>query len=140
MKKIILTCIATCCILAGLQAQNTGVSDVLKNALSKNFPSATKIKWSKEGKNYEADFEQGGKIMSAVFSPDGVLKETETSIAQQELPKAALSYYNAHYKGKEIKETAKIVKASGELNYEIGIHGVDIVFDANGKFLREERD
>jgi hypothetical protein len=39
-----------------------------------------------------------------------------------------------------VKETAKITKANGEVNYEVGIKGKDVLFDAKGKFLKEAKD
>jgi hypothetical protein len=45
-----------------------------------------------------------------------------------------------HYPGIAIGEAARITKANGETNYEAEIKGKDVVFDAKGKFLKEEKD
>jgi hypothetical protein len=69
-----------------------------------------------------------------------MLKETEMAIAATELPAAVMPYFNEHYKKATVKETAKITKASKEINYEIGIKGKDLLFDASGKFIKEAKD
>lgn len=51
-----------------------------------------------------------------------------------------MPYFKAHYKGVTVKETAKIVNSKGITTYEIGTKGKDILFDANGKFLKEAKD
>ena len=57
-----------------------------------------------------------------------------------ELPEAVLSYVKEHYKGKVIKEGAKITKADGTVNYEAEVSGKDVIFDSNGKFIKEAKD
>lgn len=44
------------------------------------------------------------------------------------------------YKGKTIKEGAKITTADGTVNYEAEVDGKDVIFDTNGKFLKEVKD
>jgi hypothetical protein len=56
------------------------------------------------------------------------------------LPATITSYMKEHYKGIAVKEASKITKANGEVNYEAGIKGKDVRFDANGKFIMESKD
>jgi len=78
--------------------------------------------------------------MSAVFAGDGAWKETEQQVPTAKLPTAATSYIAQHYAGKRIKESAKIEKADGSINYEAEINKTDVIFDASGNFLREAKD
>ena len=57
-------------------------------------------------KNYEANFKQEGKSMSALFDAKGNWMETETDIKVTQLPKVATDYVHAHYKNAKIKEAA----------------------------------
>ena len=57
-----------------------------------------------------------------------------------ELPANVLSYVKEHYKGKTIKEASKITKATGIVNYEAEVSGMDVIFDASGKFIKEMKD
>ncbi len=109
-------------------------------ALVKNFPGSSAVRWDKEDKNYEADFKQNGKTLSAEFTGDGVLLESEVTIKTSELPASVLKYVKEHYKGATIKEAAKITKASGEINYEAEVNKTDVMFDADGKFIKEQKD
>lgn len=111
-----------------------------KAAFTKAYTGASKVKWSKEKSGYEVNFIQGGKEMSAVYDAKGTLMETEVDMKVSELPVAATDYIKQHYKGAAIKEAAKITKANGEVNYEAEVNKKDIIFDANGKFLKEEKD
>ena len=96
--------------------------------------------WDKEDSKYEANFAKDGKTMSATFDANGTLEETETDIAMKELPSAIASYVQTHYKGERIKEAAMITKPNGEKMYEAEVKGKDLLFDMQGKFLKEEKD
>jgi hypothetical protein len=45
-----------------------------------------------------------------------------------------------NYPGTKVEEAAKIVKANGDINYEAEVHHKDVIFDANGKFIKEAKD
>lgn len=115
------------------------VPGVVKTACAKRYPGIA-VKWEKEDGKYEASFKRNSSSMSAMFEPDGTFTESEVDINWKELPAAVLAYVGEHYKGKVIKEGAKITKADGTINYEAAINGKDVIFDANGKFLKEMKD
>lgn len=137
MKKYLIACtILFVGIYASAQKlKDTEVPGVVKTAFDKQYPGV-KAKWEKEDGNYEAGFKKDGKTMSVVYDAMGTMKETEVSIKESELPPSALDYIKSNYKGKKIKETAKITKADGTVNYEAEIEGKDVVFDSNGKFIK----
>ena len=112
----------------------------VKSAFVKKFPGSSNTKWEKEGADYEANFSVDKKKMSAVFSETGELKETESAIKMSELPPAIGKYINEHFQSAKIKETVKITKANGVVNYEVEINKKDLLFDENGKFIGEEKD
>ena len=115
------------------------VPAAVKAAFTKQFPGAT-VKWEKEDGKYEAGFKQNGNTMSALFEANGTMTESEMDMKVTDLPAAVLSYVKDHYKGKSIKEGAKITKADGTVNYEAEVGGKDVIFDATGKFLKEVKD
>lgn len=78
--------------------------------------------------------------MSAVIDKNGTIVETEADISITDLPKTVRDYMNKHYAGTKVKEAAKIVKANGEVNYEAEVNRKDVIFDANGKFIKEAKD
>ncbi len=139
MKKLFtLPAVFAVCILFAQTKSNA--PEAVKSAFAKAFPGASNVKYEKEDGNFEISFSQKGKDMSAVYDAKGGLLETEESIKADQLPAAVMPYFNAHYKGVAIKETAKIVNNKGVITYEIGTKGKDILFDANGKFLKEAKD
>ena len=116
------------------------VPPAAKSAFSKAFAGSSRVKWEKEGKNYEVNFLQQGHQMSAVYSPAGELQETEIAIKITELPAPVAEYINKQYKDAKIEEAAKITKANGEVNYEAEVNKKDVLFDAAGKFIKEAKD
>ena len=112
----------------------------VKAAFEKGFPGATKPKWEKEDGDYEVGFADKGNKMTAVYDAKGVLKETEVMIKESELPAAAAEYLKLHYKGATIHEAARITKPDGTINYEAEVNKKDVIFDAKGKFIKEEKD
>ena len=108
-------------------------------AFQKGYPGI-KGKWEKENGNYEVNFIKGGQIISAVIDTTGSILETETEIAVNHLPASVALYIKEHYKGAKIKKAARIVKADGQIEYEAEVKKMDVLFDPNGKFLREEKD
>jgi len=142
MKRLFMMITATTLVAlaaCGQKLKESQVPAAARASFSKQYPGV-KGAWEKENVNYEVNFKQAGKTMSAVIEKNGTIVETETVIPVNDLPQSASSYVKEHYKGIKIKEAAKVVKASGEVNYEAEINHKDIVFDANGKFIKEAKD
>ena len=111
------------------------VPAAVKASFAKAYPGAV-AKWEKENGKYEASFKKDGNTMSALFETNGTMTESETDIKVSALPAAVLSYVKANYKGKTIKEGAKIIKADGTVMYEAEVDGKDVIFDSNGTFVK----
>ncbi len=141
MKKILITALAALgatCTASAQMLKEAAVPAAVKLAFTKQYPN-TIAKWEKENGKFEAGFKKDGSTMSVLFEPNGTMVETETDIKVAALPPAVLSYVKQHYKGKPIKEGAKITKADGTINYEAEVGGVDVIFDGSGKFLKEAK-
>jgi alpha-amylase/alpha-mannosidase (GH57 family) len=142
MKRlVIVTLIISGAVLsaAGQKLNESQVPVPAKTAFEKKYPGI-KASWDKEDANYEAYFKLSGKAMSAVIDKNGTIVETETDIPLTDLPKPAQDYIKKNYPGTKIEEAARIVKANGEVNYEAEVHHKDVIFDANGKFIKEAKD
>jgi hypothetical protein len=142
MKKsvIILVAMLLAAITFGQKVKEKNVPEVIKTAFKVTYPNADDIKWEKEAANYEVEFELNDVDYSALYDSTGVLLETEMEIATTQLPQKALEYMNANYASKKIKEAAKITDAKGTVTYEAEIKGKDVIFDANGNFIKEIND
>jgi len=139
MKKV--TMISALVSLIGFSAcaQKLDASKVpaaVKATFAKQYPGAS-VKWEKEDGKYEAGFKQNGNTMSALYEANGTMTESEMDIKVSDLPASVLAYVKENYKGKKIKEGAKITKSDGTVNYEAEVDGKDVIFDATGKFLKE---
>lgn len=142
MKKLMMMSALVAAIGFSACAQKLDESKVpaaAKAAFAKQYPGIS-AKWEKEAGNYEVNFKQNGATMSALYDANGSIKETEMDIKVADLPASVLAYVKDHYKGKSIKEGAKITKADGTVNYEAEVDGKDVIFDATGKFLKEAKD
>jgi len=139
MKKLVLMTVAAM-ITSLTFAQKMQEKDVpapVKTAFQKNFPQAKVEKWEKEGDNFEAEFELNKSEQSVLFDAQGIIIETEIEIEISQLPNGVLDYVKTNYKGQSVKEAAKITDTKGTVTYEAEIKGRDLLFDSNGKFIKE---
>ena len=139
MKKLALMMVAAM-ITSLTFAQKLQEKDVpipVKTAFQKNFAQAKVEKWEKEGVNFEAEFELNKSEQSVLFDAQGGIIETEIEIEISELPYGIVDYVKTNYKGQSVKEAAKISDTKGTLTYEAEIKGMDLLFDSNGKFIKE---
>lgn len=137
MKKLLL--LAMLFIAFGTYAQKIDASKVpaaVKTSFAKQYPGAT-AKWEKEEGKFEAGFKLNGKKASAVFDTNGTMEESEIEMKSSDLPAPVLAHVKEHYKGKSIKEAAKITKSDGTVTYEAEVDGKDVMFDVSGKFIKE---
>jgi hypothetical protein len=139
MKKI-LSGLALLITISVMAQKTGGTPEAVKSAFTKTYPGATKVKYEKEDGNYEVSFVMNGNESSVIYNAKGVLQESEQEIKVTELPAVIVSYLKEHYKGVTVKGAAKITKADGSTNFEAALKGRDVLFDANGKFLKEVKD
>lgn len=142
MKHLILVLFSGFCMHCcfSQKIKSSEVPDAVKTAFAKKYPAIKNTRWEIEDGAYEASFKDNIGAYSAMFSKDGTFTESESGIKANELPAGVLDYMKEHYKNAEIKETAKITKADGTVNFEAGIKGKDIIFDEQGAFIKEIKD
>ena len=139
MKKLLSFLIITACAIQA-QAQDIKAKDVpnvVKEALAKKYPNATKVSWEKEKGNYEANWGgKSGEDTSVMFTPAGQFVEEVNAIPVSELPSNISAYVKAHYNGATIKEAGKVTDAAGKKMFEAEIKGKDLIFDEKGNFVK----
>jgi hypothetical protein len=142
MKKKLLLGLIAVCVSGNLIAQDLKTKDVpqvVKTALMKKYPEATKVGWEKEKGNYEANWGgKSGEDNSAAFTPAGEFVEIVKAIKVSELPAAVAPYVAAHYNGAKIKEAGRVTDATGKTMYEAEIKGSDLIFDEKGNFIKKD--
>ena len=112
----------------------------VKSAFTKQYPAVKDVKWELEDGKYEAGFDLNKVKTSVLIDPSGNITETETKIAVSALPKTVADYCAKNYADKKIAEASKIVDAKGVITYEAEINKMDVLFDTNGKFIKESKD
>ncbi len=146
--KIILSLGALVFLLNTATAQKVKEAEVPKavmESFNNSFKDVKAEKWEKEKNgNFEAEFDFNKEEMSASYSADGKLMETETEIKVSALPATVSDYIAKNYPGQKIKEASKIMDDKGTLSYEAeikkGKEDLDLIFDQSGNFLREAKD
>jgi hypothetical protein len=141
MKSIIILVlfVTTVFSVAAQKTEAFKLPPVVKNTFEKNVPGVPG-KWEKENGNYEVNYKLNERDMSMLIQPDGTIIETEMGIKVSELPASTLAYMKEHYQGKTIKEAARITRADAVVNYEAEVAGTNVIFDVNGKFIKEVKD
>ena len=127
-------------IACAQKIKEADVPVIVKSSFEKQYPKIKTGKWEKENGNYEVEFDQDNIETSVLLNSEGALVETEKEINVTTLSKPIVDYCSKNYPGKKIDEASKIVDAKGIITYEAEINKKDLLFDANGKFIKESND
>ena len=124
--------------------ENVNVPEVVKKSFTSQYPNVDKVEWGIENAGeYEAEFKLGKVEMSVVLDSLGAVLETETKIVETELPQAVKSALTKDFSGYKIENVVKAnVKDSVfyEINVEKGKVESEIMFDVNGKLLKQQQE
>jgi len=144
MKNLFLmVAMVAICSLAACGQVSKDAPAKIKDAFSKKFPTATKVKWGKENeKEWEAEFKMDGKEYSANYDNDGKWMETEHEISATEIPAAVKATLDKDFAGYKIEESEISENATAK-QYEFEIKKDDLKFevaiDLTGKVLKKEQ-
>ena len=137
-NSVILTLVFAFISVSAFSQKNP--SEIVKKEFTKKYATAQSVKWDNEEKNeWEAEFTMEGKKMSASFDNSGKWIESETAIAENELPAAVVSTLDKDFQGykrghMEIFENAEI--KGFELRLKKGETSIEVMIDNNGKVLK----
>ena len=139
MKKLILllTIVAFTTQLQAQKMMSKNVPADIKASFHNEYPSVMDVDWSKEGNNYEAEYDTKQGDMSVTYGPDAKMIEMEMEIAKSSLPQNIMDYIKRNYNEDEVKEASKITDAKGVVTYEAEVKGMDLLFDLKGNFIKE---
>jgi hypothetical protein len=141
MKKLVIaiSCIAliglTSCKGSKMAPQN------FPTGLSKLFPGVSNVDWDNEKDGtWEAEFVKNGIKTSVTFNNDGSLKEVEEKIELSQFPVPAQNYIKSNFPNKKMKDISKMTDSKGVVTYEAEVDDQDLIFDAQGNFLKIENE
>lgn len=134
---------AVMCIGHQLDAQSIKKRDVpvaVKSTVTKLYPAASKIEWSKEDSLYEASFVWEDTETELLLSTDGALLMTETDIDLSAVPAAIADFVKRNRHAVDIGEASIRTDAYGGVTYEIEIDNTEYLFTEEGEVLSKESD
>ena len=123
-----------------------GVPAVVLNAFQQKFPKARQVEWDqrKDG-NFEVEFNIGGagRDQKAFISPGGEVLKHEEELASSSLPEAIKNQLRNAFNGYRVDEVKKVDEA-GKITYVVDLESrsgdLQVLFDPQGKILKERMD
>jgi len=136
MKKGIFTGFFTLCFAVLLSAQTP---NAVLTTFSQNMPGVNAT-YVQEGTVWKANFAEGGKQISFVYTPEGEYKAKETVISKPEVPAPALQDMEARFGSFSFEGVAKHELLDGTTHYKYqynsGNKHVEVFYTANGQLVR----
>jgi hypothetical protein len=123
-------------------SEHINVPAVVKSANLKKYPQSKTyhVTWEKENGNYEANWGgKDGEANSVTYTPSGTFVEIVKEVPRSQLPGSVQNYIKAHYKNAKFGDVGKVLDAQGKTSYEVEINRKDVIFDENGRFVKEEK-
>jgi len=112
------------------------VPSVVQNALRLAYPAVTAVDWERNGNNYEAEFDSGGKEISVLLSGKGELLMQKEDVQPQHIPSPIHNLIASAYSGYVIEEAEKISRGS-TVYYQLALDAgmkqeVELVLSTDG--------
>lgn len=148
MKKVLIGCMVMLLTSFSVMAQKAprGVPAVVLNAFQQQFPKARQVEWErKRDGNFEVEFNVGlvGRDQKAFISPDGKVLKHEEELSSSSLPDAVKNQIKTEFDGYRIDEVKKIDEG-GKITYAVDLESrsgdLKVLFDTDGKILKERMD
>ncbi len=119
------------------------VPDKVLIAFKITFAGATDVKWDMENDSeFEAEFTRGGNEMSANFSANGALMESETELSADQLPEAIRKSIASEFVGFVIDEAESVEKPGKQISYEVEITKggmtMEVLLAKDGKVIEKK--
>ena len=144
MKKELIVVIAVALTLGLVSCKKVNVPEKVKASFEQKFKNAGEVEWEQEKNNiWEAEFETGGKEMSATFDGNGSWLETETEIESSEVPQVVVDAAAKKFPDYTVKEW-ELIEKPDQMMYEAEMKSPDgekikVQFDKNGTGLKREK-
>lgn len=137
MKKVVLF-LSLILFAATLNAQKCKEKDMpagVMGAFNKAYPDVKKMYCGKESTNYQISFFEGNAPVSITYNGDGKRLITEKQIPVEDLPQGIIEYVQSNYPGEIYQEVAQITNEDGIISYDVQVKMIDLVFDANARYI-----
>ena len=112
------------------------IPSVVLNEFKTEFPNATDIEFTSSGKNFEVDFEVGGKDSKVFIAPPGTILKEKKEISWNELPPVVRQTLKKKFGENKINDP-ELVKSDGTIYYQVQVNKFlfekNVVLDKTGK-------
>ena len=133
MKKLLLIIYVFASMSAFAQL---GIPANVLNTFKQLYPSATNVTWTTEQGFFIPAFTDNDVPTKLLMDLKGAVLHTSVKIAPSALPAVSSSFIATNYPGQTVSDAQLITMKSNFIRYEAVVGGKDLIFDANGKFIR----
>jgi hypothetical protein len=128
------------CVSIGSYAQQsipvTQVPSGVKATLESYYPGAPNVIWQQDGAYFIPAFKVSQVTTKLLIDAKGALVQTSVQTPPSTLSPSVTSYISTHYPGQSVTDAEKLTMFNKSTRYEVVIAGKDLIFDANGAFLK----
>jgi hypothetical protein len=119
--------------------QSTSVSEIPDNVKAKMhqlYPNVTDVTWEQEESYFVPVFMVNNVKTKLLIDPKGALIQTSAKLQPSVLPATVTAYVSANYPGQNISDAEQLTMINNSTRYEAVVGTKDLVFDANGQFIK----
>ncbi len=141
MKKITLLGILLFFVVS-TQAQRLEIREVpeaVMIAFRKANPGVGNPQWRKDKENYQAKCMVNKTPRTFTYTKSGTPVVKDAKAAMEALPGAVREYLDKNHHGTVVDKVLRIINPKGTVIYAVEINGSDLIFDANGKYLKTQK-
>ncbi len=125
-----------------MQAQRLEIREVpeaVMIAFRKANPGVGNPQWRKEKGCYQAKCMVNKTPRTFTYTKSGTPVVKDAKAAMEALPGAIREYLDKNHRGAVVDKVLRIINPKGTVNYAVEINGTDLIFDANGKYLKTQK-
>ena len=143
MKKVLFFSVCLLFVLSGIsqEIKTENVPAIVRKAFVKQFPLASSVKYSVDGKDYQVSFLLHDKAGNVTYSSSGNLIETQREIEPSALPKAVSAAAAKNFPGFTIVTAVKREAIDKGICYEMDVKkddgGYSVRFSETGEILQK---
>ena len=113
-----------------------GIPGNVQNTFNEIYPNSTNLIWATEQGFFIPAFTNNNVPTKLLMDLKGAVLHTSVKIAPSALPAVSSSFIAANYPGQTVSDAELITMKSNFIRYEAIVGGKDLIFDADGKFIR----
>lgn len=132
--------LVTIALIGLFSCSRSPVPNKVASAFKAKFPAAQQVKWSKESdQEFEAEFMQDGRAITATFDVNGNWIETETAVSRDELPAPVVAALDSQFADYTLKKAEKLEKEGAPVAFELKLlkdqTEYEVTIDQNGNVV-----